>query len=104
MGTAGSSTTVQAQPSPFSAVGGETTFFKRCADLVHRLAHVQPPTVLPPPTLLLGKMLPVFYTVGGAILYCATPPTLLLGLMLPVLDTLVREALLFYPPLHYSWH
>ena len=34
----------------------------------------------PPPTLILGQMLPVlFYTVGGAILYCAILPTLLLG-------------------------
>ena len=33
-------------------------------------------TVLPPPTLLLGQMLPVFvYTVGGANLYCASPCT-----------------------------
>ena len=33
-------------------------------------------TVLPPTTLLLGQMLPVFYnTVGGANLYCASPYT-----------------------------
>ena len=49
-------------------------------------------------------MMPVFYTVGGAILYCATPPTLLLGQMLPgFYMRLVREPLLSYPPLHYCW-
>ena len=87
--------------------------FRRCTDLVLWLAHVQRYTLLPPPTLLLGWMLPVFYTVGGAIFYCVTapyttvgadaarffirltarsstvlsPPTLLLGQMLPVFHT-----------------
>ena len=71
----------------------------------------------PPPTLLLGRMLPAFFihlaarsstvlplplgqmrpildTVGGAILDCATPPTLVLGQMLPVFCT-VRDAILY---------
>ena len=48
------------------------------------------PLLCYPPTLLLRQMLPVFYTVGCAILYCATPPTLLLG------DPLLR-----YPPTLY---
>ena len=59
----------------------------RCTDLVRWLAHVQRYTVLPTPTLPLGQMLPVFYTVSGGIVYCATPPTLLLGQMLPVFYT-----------------
>ena len=48
--------------------------------------------MLAPPTLLLGRMLPVFYTVGGAILYCATPPTLLLGQMLSVFIRLAAHS------------
>ena len=32
-----------------------------------------------PPTLLLGQMLPVFYAVGSVILYCATPPYTTVG-------------------------
>ena len=53
--------------------------FGRCTDLVLWLAHVQPATVLPPSTLLLGRMLPVF----------------LYGWQ--------RDSLLCYPPLHYCW-
>ena len=41
---------LQARSPPYSAVGGETTFFKGCTDLVRRLAHAQPSTVLPPYT------------------------------------------------------
>ena len=45
--------------------GGCCPFFRRLA--------ARTSTVLPPLTLLLGRMLPVFYTVGCAIVYCATP-------------------------------
>ena len=82
-------------------------------------------TVLPPPTLLLGQMLPVFlyggarsstvlppptlplrqidaarfYTVGCAILHCATPsPTLLLGRILPVFYTVGARSSTVLPP------
>ena len=136
---------------------GETTLFKRCTDLVLWLAHVRSSTVLPPPetsvgadaarllygwlrdpllcypppTLLLEQMLPVFYTVRGAIIYGSTPPyttvgadagrfflmrlaarsstalpppTLLLGQMLPVSYTVVSvfgdPSLCFPPTLH----
>ena len=36
-------------------------------------------TVLPLPTILLGQMLTVSYSVGCAILYCATPPYTTVG-------------------------
>ena len=39
--TEASSTTVYARPPPFSEVGGKPILFKRCTDLVRRLAHVQ---------------------------------------------------------------
>ena len=50
----------------------------RCCPFFLRLA-ARSSTVPPPLTLLLGQMLPVFYTVGGAILYCATPPYATVG-------------------------
>ena len=104
MGTAASSTTVQARPSAFSAVGGETTLFKRGIDLVRRLAHVQPSAVLPPPTLLLGRMLPFFIRLAARSSTVLPLPTLLLGQMLPVFYT-VCYAILYCatPPLHYCW-
>ena len=49
-------------------------------------------------------MLPVFFTVGGAILYCATPPYTTVGAdAARFFLRLVREPLLRYPPLHYCW-
>ena len=60
-------------------------------------------TVLPLPTLLLGQILSVFYTVGGAILYCATPPYTTVGVDARFLHGWLRDPLLLYPPLHYNW-
>ena len=57
-----------------------------------------------PPTILLGQMLPVFYTVGGAILYCATPPYIAVGAdAARFFCGWLRDPLLCYPPLHYRW-
>ena len=74
---AASSTTVGATV-PYSAVGGENTLFGRCTELVLWSVYVQPSTVLPPLTLLLGQMLPVFMRLA------ARSSTVL-------------------PPLHYCW-
>ena len=74
------SSTGFARPPPYSAVDGKTALFSSCTDLVIRLAHVPPSTVLPHPTLLLGRMLPVFCFVQ----LTARPSTLL-------------------PPLHCCW-
>ena len=56
--------------------------------------------MLPPLTLLLGQMLPVFYTVGARISTVLLPPTLLLGQMLPVFYTVgvLGDPSLCYPP------
>ena len=76
----------------------------RCCSFFMQLVGAQSSTVLPPPTLLLGQMLPVFYTVGGAILYCATPPYTTVGAdAARFLYGRLRDPLLRYPPLHHCW-
>ena len=61
-------------------------------------------TVLPPPTLVPGQMLSVFYYVYCASFYCATPPihycwgTLLLGQKLPVFMRLAVRLSTVLPP------
>ena len=64
---------LQARPSPNSAVGEKPTLFGRCTDLVLWLVYVLLSYALPPHTLLLEPMPPVFHTVGCAILHCAFP-------------------------------
>ena len=61
--------------------------------------------MLPHTTLLLERILPVFYTVGGAILYCATPPYTTVGAdAARLLYGWLPDPLLGYPPLHYCWN
>ena len=70
----------------------------RCCPFFIRLA-ARTCTVLPPPTLLLGQMLLVFYTVGCVILYCATPPLhYCWGRCCPFLYGWLRDPLLCYLP------
>ena len=68
------------------------------------MARAQPSTVLPPPTLLLGQMLPVSSRLAARSSTVLPPPTLLLGQKLPVFCIrLVCKPLLSDPPLHYCW-
>ena len=49
-------------------------------------------------------MLPVFYTVGGAILCCATPPYTTVGAdAARFLYGWLRDPLLYYPPYTACW-
>ena len=90
---------------------GETTLFGGlyCPFFIWlRLAARSFTAVLPPPpTLLLGRMLPVFCIrlLRDPLRYSTVlpPPTLLLGRMLPFFYTVVRDPLLCYPLLHYRW-
>ena len=69
----------------------------RCCPFFLRLAAPSS-TVLPSPALPLGRMLPVFYMVGGAILYCATPPyTTVVADAARFLYGWLRDPLLCYP-------
>ena len=65
-----------------------------------RLAARSVTVLPPPPTLLLGRMLPVFHAVGARSSTVLPPPTLLLGQMLPVsfLYGWLRDPSLCYPP------
>ena len=74
-------------PFLFYTVGGAILYcatpplhycWGRCCPFFKRLA-ARSSTVLPSPILLLGRMLTVFHTLGGAILYCATPPYTTVG-------------------------
>ena len=60
--------------------------------------------MLPRSTLLSAQMLPALYTVGYAILYCATPRLhYCWGRCFPFLHGWRRDPLLCHPPLHYCW-
>ena len=113
---------LQARPTFYSAVGGETTVFAGytahlyAVGIVGTYGHsndnaASSTTVgailycATHPTLLLGQMLPVsfFFTVGARTVTVLPPPTLLLSDAARFLYGWRRDPLLCYPPPHYCW-